>query len=100
MLKLLRITGFIEGVSYLVLLGICMPLKYLYNTPEPTTIVGMAHGLLFTLFIILTLVVSYQKKWKWMVCFWALLSSLLPFATFIADKKIFSRADDSRLKRN
>jgi integral membrane protein len=99
MLKLLRITGFMEGISYLVLLGIAMPLKYALDIKSPTWFVGMAHGVLFVGYVMLVLVVAMQKKWKISIIFWALLASLLPFATFIADKKIFSRADDPEMKR-
>jgi len=99
MLQSLRITGFLEGISYLVLLGIAMPMKYAYAMPEPTYVIGMAHGVLFTLYVILVLIVGYQKKWNLITLFWALLASLLPFATFVADRKIFSRADDLALEK-
>jgi len=98
-LKLLRLIGFIEGISYLLLLGIAMPLKYMFDLPKPTAYIGMAHGVLFTLYVILVLIVGYQKKWKLITLFWALLASLLPFATFIVDVKIFRRADDFDLIR-
>jgi integral membrane protein len=99
MLRLLRIAGFLEGISYLVLLGIAMPLKYGLDIKSPTYFVGMAHGVLFVGYVILVLVVALQKKWKASLIFWSLLASLLPFATFIADKKIFSRADDPEFRK-
>jgi len=98
-LKFLRLIGFIEGISYLLLLGVAMPLKYSCNLPKPNAYVGMAHGILFTLYVVLVLIVGYQKKWKVITIFWALLASLLPFATFIVDVKIFRRADDPELIR-
>ena len=70
MVQLLRLTGFIEGISYLILLGITMPLKYFYEIPQPTYYVGMAHGVLFTIYVILVFIVTYQKKWKLVICFW------------------------------
>jgi len=100
MVQLLRITGFIEGISYLVLFAITMPLKYMYNTPQPNIYVGMIHGVLFTLYVVLVIVVAYQKRWKFMISFWALFASILPFATFVADAKIFRRADEKSLKRS
>ena len=99
MLKFLRIIGFVEGISYLALFGITMPLKYLYSFPEPNYYVGLAHGVLFTMYVGLVLIVGYQKRWKLIITFWALLASLLPFATFVADAKIFRRADESDLVR-
>ncbi|MCG8577100.1 MAG: DUF3817 domain-containing protein [Flavobacteriales bacterium] len=91
-LGLLRIIGFLEGISYLALFCATMPLKYLYEMEELNYAVGMAHGLLFCLYVFFVLLVTYQLKWKFSTCFWALLASLLPFGTFVADKKIFKKA--------
>ncbi len=88
-LGLLRIIGLMEGVSYLVLLGIAMPLKYIWDMPGFIYSTGMAHGLLFTLYVFFVLLVGYQLKWSLNKIFWALLASLVPFGTFIADKKLF-----------
>lgn len=89
-LGLLRIIGLLEGISYILLLGIAMPLKYAANMPEYIYPTGLAHGLLFTLYILFVLIVAWQLKWKVGVIFWAMLASLLPFGTFVADKKIFA----------
>ncbi|MEM6841774.1 MAG: DUF3817 domain-containing protein [Bacteroidota bacterium] len=86
----LRIAGFMEGCSYL-LFGITMPLKYYFDTPQPNYVVGMIHGCLFIVYIILVLQVAYLKRWKIKITFWALLASLVPAGTFYADKKIFSK---------
>lgn len=88
-LGLLRIIGLMEGISYLVLMGIAMPLKYIWNNPDFIYSTGMAHGLLFILYVFFVLLVTYQLKWSMVKCFWALLASLVPFGTFIADKKLF-----------
>lgn len=87
MLKFLRIIAFIEGISYLVLLGIAMPLKYYYNQPQAVKTVGMAHGVLFVLFIVLLLIVHVEQKWRLSKSFLVFLSSLIPFGTFYADVK-------------
>lgn len=91
-LGLLRVIGLLEGVSYLVLIGIAMPLKYIWDKPEMIYSTGMAHGLLFVLYIFFVLLVGYQYKWSFINIFWALLASLVPFGTFIADKKLFRTA--------
>jgi len=91
----LRITGFLEGISYLVLLGICMPLKYIGGIPEPTFFVGMAHGILFIIYCVLVMVVMIKYKWNLMKTFWALLASVLPFGTFVADVRIFRQQKTS-----
>ncbi len=85
----LRVLGLLEGISYLLLLGVCMPLKYMMNMPEPTYYIGMAHGILFVAYCLWVMVVKVQLKWNLTTTFWALLASLLPFGTFVADAKIF-----------
>ena len=80
-----------EGISFLLLLGICMPLKYIMEIPQPTTYVGMAHGILFILYCLYVLLVAYQLKWDYTVIFWSLLASLIPFGPFVADRHIFSK---------
>jgi len=91
MIGTLRIIGVLEGISYILLLGICMPLKYVLDIPEPTRPVGMAHGLLFVAYCLLVLIVAKPKQWTFSTIFWALIASILPFGTFVADKKIFRK---------
>ncbi len=88
---LLRLIGFLEGVSFLILVFIAMPFKYLGNNPLPVQIVGQAHGILFILFIIYSLIVGYQLKWKLQIQIQVIISSVIPFGTFYIDKKIFSK---------
>ena len=84
----LRLTGIIEGLSFIILLAIAMPLKYLAGKPEMVTIVGMAHGLLFVLYIALTVIAKFQYRWSWkrMLLLWV--ASVIPFGTFYADYKL------------
>lgn len=89
MLTHLRIIGLLEGISYILLLGVCMPLKYLYNMPEATSIVGMAHGVLFVYFCLLVIWIGLQRDWSYNKIILGLISSLLPFGTFVADLKLF-----------
>tara|TARA_R110000850_G_scaffold245043_1_gene369863 strand:- start:705 stop:1025 length:321 start_codon:yes stop_codon:yes gene_type:complete len=88
-LKTLRLLAILEGISYLLLLGICVPLKYIFNIPEPTHPVGLAHGVLFVSYCLWVLIVAKQKQWSIGVTFLSLLASLLPFGTFVAEKKYF-----------
>lgn len=88
-LEKLRVTGFMEGISFIVLLGICMPLKYGWGIPEPTFYVGMAHGVLFIAYCLLVIIVAIQLKWTLSKTCWALVASLLPFGPFVADRKLF-----------
>ena len=86
----LRIVAFIEGCSYL-LLGFTMILKYKYAMPQPNYIVGLAHGILFVLYVVLLLQVSYLNRWNLVKVFVAFLASLVPFGTFYADKVLFRK---------
>ncbi len=88
---LLRLIGFLEGVSFLILVFIAMPFKYLGNNPLPVQIVGQAHGMLFILFIIYSLIIGCQLKWKLQIQIQVIISSVIPFGTFYIDKKIFSK---------
>ena len=87
-MKVLRWVAVLEGVSYLLLLGVCMPLKYGFDTPAPTYPAGMAHGILFVVYCTLILIYAPRAKWGIKNTFLALLASLLPFAPFIVEKKL------------
>lgn len=89
MLKILKVIGLIEGISFLVILFITMPLKYIFSMPELNKPVGMAHGVLFIAYVILVLVVGLERKWKISSIIWSLLASIIPFGTFYADKRFF-----------
>ncbi|RYF89431.1 MAG: DUF3817 domain-containing protein [Chitinophagaceae bacterium] len=90
-LKDLRIfikIAFLEGISYLILLCIAMPLKYFANLPEAVKYTGWAHGVLFVLFCFYLLKVWMGYKWSFWKAAWAFIASLLPFGTFILDKQL------------
>ncbi len=88
-LGLLRIIGFLEGISYLLLLGVSVPLKYLYQMEDFSFAVGLAHGCLYSLYFFFVFLVTIQLKWSMSKCLWAQLAGLLPFGTFVADRKLF-----------
>lgn len=85
----LRVIGFLEGISFLILLFIAMPLKYLYDQPEMVKHTGRAHGLLFVLYVLLVIQVAYELNWNWKKVTLALVASVIPFGTFYADTKWF-----------
>tara|TARA_R110002049_G_scaffold150790_3_gene314031 strand:- start:167 stop:463 length:297 start_codon:yes stop_codon:yes gene_type:complete len=90
MLKTFRITAILEGISYLLLFGVGMPLKYLADIKEPNIYIGNAHGILFIAYAILAFVVCRQQKWdlkRYAILF---IASLLPFGTFYIDQKYLS----------
>lgn len=87
-LKILRTLGIIEGISYLTLFGITMPLKYMMGMKEPNYVVGLMHGLLFVCYVFWTFLIYNQYKIRIKNALLLLLSSLLPFGTFVSDAKI------------
>jgi integral membrane protein len=90
----LRLVGMLEGVSLLVLLFIAMPVKYMMGEPGLVRVVGMIHGVLFVLFILNTLTVAIEYRWKFTSVTWMLLlASFVPFGTFYVDKKVLSKME-------
>jgi integral membrane protein len=75
-----------EGISYL-LLGITVPLKRIYNIPEPNFVVGSIHGVLFIAYCIILLVLMIDLKWSFKKGIILFLASLIPFGTFWAERK-------------
>lgn len=82
-----RKIAFAEGVSFLVLLFIAMPLKYLGDSPSAVRIVGSLHGVLFVAFMLLGVSVMFlfKKNILWMLKAFA--ASLIPFGTFVMEKE-------------
>ena len=77
-----------EGISFLVLLLIAMPLKYFANFPQGVKYVGWVHGVLFVSFCVLLIQVWGKYKWSFGKAALAFLASLIPFGTFILDRKL------------
>lgn len=87
-LSTLRVIGNIEGISYLVLLGIAMPLKYMAGMPMAVRVAGSIHGILFVAFCWALIRVWIDRRWSFGKVTMAFIASLLPFGTFILDRKI------------
>ena len=87
-LSWLRKAGIAEGISFLVLLGIAMPLKYIFHQPMAVKIFGWAHGILFMAFLVLAWEVKTDrnKTLKWFAA--AFLAAIIPTGTFFFDKKL------------
>lgn len=88
-----RTIAMAEGISFLVLLFIAMPLKYFAGKPEYVTWVGWAHGVLFVAYMIAGLNVRKVQGWKMNKVMKAVAASFLPFGPFIFDKKILSKEE-------
>jgi integral membrane protein len=82
----LRVIGFVEGVSFLVLLGAAMPLKYLADMPLAVKIVGSAHGGLWILMLLAVADVAWRHSWPAKRIAGAVLASVLPGGPFVLDR--------------
>ena len=94
----LRIIGLIEGVSFLILLGVAMPLKYFAGLPQAVTLVGWIHGLLFITFCIALTQAHQEAKWSIGRSAAVLIAALLPFGPFVIDKRL--REENAALQNN
>ena len=86
-----RIIGILEGISFLLLLGVGMPLKYYWGYQHATQDLGMAHGVLFIAYVISVFPVRKELKWSNRTTILVLLASVIPFGTFIAEYKMFRK---------
>jgi integral membrane protein len=85
----LRLAGFLEGTSLLVLVLIAVPLKHFSGNPFLVKTVGPIHGALFIFFVFQTISVATEYRWSFQTTTWkVLLACLVPFGTFYIDKTI------------
>jgi integral membrane protein len=84
----LRVIAFVEGCSFLLLLGAAMPLKYFFGMPRAVRLVGSIHGGLFVLFCAALLHVMFAQRWSLWRGVLVFASSLAPCGTFIMDPSL------------
>lgn len=89
----LRLIGLLEGTSFLVLLGIAMPLKYIAGRPEAVKVVGWAHGALFMLFVLALFHAASDREWPMKKMAAGFIAAVIPFGTFIFDVNLRREAE-------
>jgi integral membrane protein len=87
--------GKVEGYSYLLLLGVAMPLKYAFDMPEWVRVVGMLHGVLFIAFMVLLAAMFFKVKMPFKNAAASFLLSLVPFGTFYLKHQVADGAEAS-----
>lgn len=87
----LRIAGLVEGISFILLVFIAMPLKYMAGEPQYVRVIGMAHGILFIAYILALVLAARTQGWGLWRMGILFLSTLVPFGTFAADYWILAR---------
>ncbi len=83
-----RLISAIEGISYLLLVFIAMPIKYMGDNPYYVKIFGMAHGVLFIIFMISLFETKRKNNWDIVFMFKLFVLSLIPFGAFIIEAKV------------
>ena len=91
-LNIFRIVAFLEGLSYILLLFIATPIKYMTGNPEYVKLLGMPHGLLFIAYLVLAFLIKKDMKWTNITFLFVLLASIIPFGTFYVERKLLKPA--------
>ena len=88
----LRLIGFLEGISLILLTAVAVPLKYWAGDPAMVKILGPIHGILFLWFVLATLSVGVEYQWKFRQVTWkVLVACIIPFGTFYIDRSILKQ---------
>lgn len=93
----LRTVALVEGASFLLLLGVAMPLKYFAGLPQAVKLMGMIHGVLFMVFGVALLQTMWVVKWPMLRGLAVFVAALLPFGPFIMDRRM--RAYEAEAER-
>ena len=93
----LRTIGFLEGISFLLLLGVAMPLKYMAGMPMAVSIVGALHGGLFVAYLAAVAHVTVVHRWPLDRAMLAVVAAVLPFGPFVFDRMLLKRESGGAL---
>ena len=86
-LRSFKLIALLEGISYLLLLGIGTPLKHFTGNDAMVRSLGMPHGLLFVTYVLMAFLLKKEQKWSTKDMVTILVCSVLPFGAFYAEKK-------------
>ncbi|MDG1756768.1 MAG: DUF3817 domain-containing protein [Bacteroidia bacterium] len=87
MLTIYRIIAFLEGFSFIVLIGIGVPLKYFFQNDAVVKSIGMPHGILFISYVFFSIIMKQKLSWSNKTFVIILIAAILPFGTFYTDFK-------------
>jgi integral membrane protein len=91
-IQIFKWISILEAISFLVLLFIAMPLKYIWDIPDYVRIIGMAHGILFVLYLIGGYWMFEKLNWSVKTLLIVFLSSVLPFGPFVVERKYLPKS--------
>ena len=93
MIRFFRTVAYLEGISFLVLLFIAMPLKYVWAMPLAVRVTGSAHGGLFIAYCAMAFLVGKRLNWDAKTGALAFIAAFLPFGPFVLDRKLLADAE-------
>lgn len=88
LINIYRYTALVEAISYLILLFIAMPLKYIWDIPDGVKYMGWIHGWLFLFYFAVLIAAAFKYRWSILRVVYYLIASVLPFLPFFIDKKL------------
>ena len=89
MKRIVALLGYLEGLSFLILLGYAMPMKYLFDDPAPVSLFGAVHGFLFVVYVVV-LFFGVGKHWNSRALIHGLVAAVLPAGPFIFNSRLDS----------
>jgi integral membrane protein len=87
-ISIVRATGLLEGTSYLLLLFVAMPLKYVFGEPAAVQLIGSAHGALFVIYVLVAVWAARKLRWSTKKLASIVLAAILPFGPFVIDRQL------------
>jgi integral membrane protein len=91
-----RIAAWVTGVGLLILVFVAMPLKYFFGQPALVALVGVAHGFLYMIYIVCTLLLAERCRWKPLDALVILVAGTVPLASFFAERRVTGRVRERR----
>jgi integral membrane protein len=91
LMTVFRVVAFLEGLSFVLLLFIAVPLKYFSGNADYVKLLGMPHGLLFMVYVLIAVIIASELKWTTKMLSKILIAAIIPFGTFYVDHKYLSK---------
>lgn len=92
MLKFFKYIAIVEGISALLLFFFAVPMKYIFQMPVFVKYIGMGHGVLFTIYIVVATLLKFKLDWPIKKYLEISIASIPPFGTFYIEKKYLKNA--------
>ncbi len=90
MIQKFKVLGTLESMSFLLLLFVAMPLKYIYGMPQFVRVIGSVHGALFVLYLLMALMIYKKVNWTKLQLFYVFVLASIPLGPYVVNKKLLS----------